>query len=157
MHPAPTVIATLCVLACSAAIAAEDRAMPDATQLKAMEARFAPVEVRVDVSYLPPNERAALQRLIEASRYIDSLFMRQRSPGNEATLLQLLADSTPLGRARLDYFMLNRGPWSELDEDRLFVPGAAAKPPGGNFYPAGSTREEVDEWMKTLQGEQHAA
>ncbi len=83
--------------------------------------------------------------------------MRQRWAGNESTLLQLLADDTPLGRARLSYFLLNKGPWSELDEDRLFVPGAGAKPPGGNFYPAGATREEVDAWMKTLQGAQHAA
>lgn len=157
MRLAPTVIAALCALACTAAVAAEDRAVPDAAQLQSMEARFAPVDVRVDVSDLPPNERAALQRLIEASRYIDSLFMRQRSPGNEATLIQLLADNTPQGRARLSYFMLNRGPWSELDEDRLFVPGAGAKPPGGNFYPAGSTREEVDAWMKTLQGAQRDA
>ena len=83
--------------------------------------------------------------------------MRQRWPGNESTLLQLLADETPLGRARLSYFLLNKGPWSELDEDRVFVPGAGAKPPGGNFYPAGATREEVDAWMKSLQGAQHAA
>lgn len=157
MRLAPAVIAALCALACTAGTAAENRAVPDAAQLKSMEARFAPVDVRVDVSDLPPNERAALERLIEASRYIDSLFMRQRSPGNEATLIQLLADDTQQGRARLSYFMLNRGPWSELDEDRLFVPGAGAKPPGGNFYPAGSTREEVDAWMKTLQGAQREA
>jgi len=121
-----------------------------------MEARYAPVDVRVDVSYLPAEERAALVRLIEASRYIDALFVRQRWPGNESTLWRLLEDQTPAGRARLSYFMLNKGPWSELDEDRVFVPGAAAKPPGGNFYPAGSTKEEVDTWMKTLQGAQHA-
>ena len=57
-------------------------------------------------------------RLIQASRYIDALFVRQRSAGLESTLLQLLSDETPLGRARLSYFLLNKGPWSELDEDR---------------------------------------
>jgi hypothetical protein len=156
MRLAPTVIAALCALAGTAA-AANEQPMPDAAQLESMEARFAPVDVQVDVSYLPAEERAALVRLIEASRYIDALFLRQRSPGLEATLLQLLADDTPLGRARLSYFLLNRGPWSELDEDRLFVPGAGAKPPGGNFYAAGATRDEVDAWMKTLQGEQRDA
>jgi peptidase M49-like protein len=156
MRLVPTVIGAVCALACTAGIAADNRAVPDAAQLKSMEARFAPVDVRVDVSYLPAEERAALVRLIEASRYIDALFVRQRWPGNESTLLQLLEDETPAGRARLSYFKLNKGPWSELDEDRVFVPGAAAKPPGGNFYPAGSTKEEVDAWMKTLQGAQHA-
>jgi hypothetical protein len=156
MRLVPTVIAAVCAVACTAGTAAENQAVPDAAQLKAMEARYAPVDVRVDVSYLPAEERAALVRLIEASRYIDALFVRQRWPGNESTLWRLLEDQTPAGRARLSYFMLNKGPWSELDEDRVFVPGAAAKPPGGNFYPAGSTKEEVDTWMKTLQGAQHA-
>jgi hypothetical protein len=157
MRFAPTVIAALCALACATATAADTRTLPAAAQLKSMEARFAPVEVRVDVSELPAQERTALVRLIEASQYIDALFMRQRWPGNESTLLRLLADETPAGRARLSYFMLNKGPWSELDEDRVFVPGAATKPPGGNFYPAGATREEVDGWMKSLMGAQHAA
>ena len=157
MRFAPTVIAALCALACASTTAADTRTLPDAAKLKSMEARFAPVEVRVDVSDLPAQERTALVRLIEASQYIDALFMRQRWPGNESTLLQLLADETPAGRARLSYFMLNRGPWSELDENQVFVPGAATKPPGGNFYPAGATREEVDGWMKSLSGAQHAA
>jgi hypothetical protein len=157
MRLAPTVITALCALACATATAADTRTLPDAAQLKSMEARFAPVEVRVDVADLPAEERVALVRLIEASQYIDALFMRQRWPGNEATLLQLLADETPAGRARLSYFVLNKGPWSELDEDRVFVPGAATKPPGANFYPAGATREEVDTWMKSLTGAQHAA
>src|SRR5262245_19549944 len=155
MRLALTVMAALCALAGPAV--AKEQPMPDAAELKSMQARFAPVDVTVDVSYLPAEERAALVRLIQASRYIDALFVRQRSAGLESTLLQLLSDATPLGRARLSYFLLNKGPWSELDEDRLFVPGAGAKPPGGNFYPAGSTREEVDTWMKTLQGEQSAA
>jgi hypothetical protein len=157
MRFAPTVITALCAFACASATAADTRTVPDAAKLKSMEARFAPVEVRVDVSDLPAGERTALVRLIEASQYIDALFMRQRWPGNEKTLLQLLADDTPAGRARLSYFMLNKGPWSELDEDQVFVPGAATKPPHGNFYPAGATREEVDAWMKSLTGAQHAA
>ncbi|HKU13056.1 MAG TPA: hypothetical protein VJQ52_01600 [Steroidobacteraceae bacterium] len=159
MRFAPRMVSVLCALAwsCTAFAAADNQSVPDAAQLEAMEARFAPVDVRVDVSALPAGERAALTRMIEAARYIDALFMHQRSPGNESTLLQLLTNETPLGRARLSYFLLNKGPWSELDADRLFVPGAGAKPPGGNFYPAGSTREEVDAWMKTLQGADHAA
>ena len=86
MRLVPTVIAAVCALACTAGNAADNRAVPDAAQLKAMEARFAPVDVRVDVSFLPAEERAALVRLIEASRYIDALFVRQRWAGNESTL-----------------------------------------------------------------------
>jgi Peptidase family M49 len=136
---------------------ADDAAVPDARQLEAMQARFAPVDVRVDVSALPSNERDALVRMIQASRYVDALFMRQRSAGNEALLLTLLADESPLGRARLDYFLLNKGPWSELDEDRPFLPGIAAKPQGANFYPANATRDEIDAWMKSLPESERGA
>ena len=72
-------------------------------------------------------------------------------------LLELLADTTPLGRARLDYFLLNKGPWSELDEDRVFVPGAGPKPEGANFYPPATTRDEIDAWMKALPEAQRSA
>jgi hypothetical protein len=130
---------------------------PDAAALRKMSARFAPVEIRVDLSALPRGERAALTRLIEASRYVDALFMRQRSASNEAWLLGLLDDRSDLGRARLDYFLLNKGPWSELDEDRPFLPGAPEKPKGGNFYPADATRDEIDAWMKTLPDAQRGA
>ena len=128
--------------------------LPNPEQLAAQSARFAPVEVRVDVSGLPAQEQAVLAKLVEASRYVDALFLRQRSAGNEALLLQLLSDQTALGRARLDYFLLNKGPWSELDEDRAFLPGVSVKPPNANFYPADATREQIDAWMQGLPQQQ---
>jgi Peptidase family M49 len=131
---------------------------PDASELAEMSARLAPVDVTVDLTTLPENERAALTKLIEASRYVDALFVRQRSAINEALLLELLADVSPLGRARLDYFLLNKGPWSELDEDKPFLPGVAPKPQAANFYPTDTTRAEVETWMKSLPAaEQQAA
>lgn len=151
----------LAALACSCVLAgaavADDSSLPDAARLQAMGARFAPVDVRVDLTRLPDNERAALARMVQASLYIDALFMRQRSASNEALLLKLMADPTPLGRARLDYFMINRGPWSELDEDRPFLPGVGEKSASANFYPANATREEIDAWMNAQPEAQRAA
>src|SRR3954469_5261425 len=94
-----------------------------APQLQSMQARFAPVDIRVDLKSLSENDRKVLAKLIEASRYIDALFMRQRSATNEAQLLALIADKSALGQARLNYFILSKGPWSDLDEDRPFLPG----------------------------------
>lgn len=130
--------------------------LPDPARLAALSQRFAPVEVKVDLSTLPAHERAALAKLVEASRYVDALFMRQRSAGNDALLFQLLSDQSALGRARLDYFLLNKGPWSELDEDRPFLPGVAAKSQSANFYPADATREQIDSWMQGLPQAQKA-
>lgn len=149
-------LALTCAVTPCAAFA-DGQSLPDAAELKAMQDRFAPVQIKVDLSQLPEGERAVVAKLVEASRVVDALFMRQRSPVNEALLLRLLEDETPLGRARLSYFLLNKGPWSELDQDRPFLPGASAKPPGANFYPANATREQVEAWMQSLPDAERSA
>ncbi|MGE3403129.1 MAG: hypothetical protein AB7K63_11105 [Vicinamibacterales bacterium] len=115
-----------------------------------MTARFAPVDLTADISALPENERQALAKLIEASKVIDALFLRQAWSGNEALLLDLVRDTSDLGRARLHYFLVNKGPWSALDENEPFVPGVPAKPESANFYPAGATKAEVEAWINGL-------
>ncbi|MEW5848649.1 MAG: hypothetical protein AB2A00_07530 [Myxococcota bacterium] len=129
---------------------AADAALPDEKQLRTMSARFAPVDLVVDVSTLPANEQKALARMVEAARVMDALFLRQVWAGNETMLLGLLGDSSPLGRARTDYFLLNMGPWSRLDHAAPFIPGAPIKPEGANFYPSDATKAEVEAWLKAL-------
>ncbi len=111
---------------------------------------FAPVELAVDVSSLPPNEQRALGKLVEAARLMDTLFLRQDWAGNEPLLLALAQDSSPSGRAMLRAFLTNKGPWDRLDHNRPFVAGAPPKPPQANFYPADATKAEVEAWMKSL-------
>jgi hypothetical protein len=130
---------------------------PDAAALRRADARFAPVDLRVDLSRLPPSERAALAKLVEAARVMDALFLRQVWAGNEALLLELTRDETPLGRARLAAFLRYKGPWSRLDEDRALVPGVPPKPPEANFYPAGATKQDVERWLAALPAPERAA
>jgi hypothetical protein len=122
----------------------------DAAQLQRMTARFAPVDLKVDVSKLPENEQRALARMIQAARLMDALFLRQVWAGNETLLLDLVKDTSPLGRERLHAFLLDKGPWSRLDEARAFIPGVPAKPEGGNFYPADASKEDIERWVKSL-------
>ena len=135
---------------------AQESSVPDLQQLKTMTARFAPVDLSADVRSMPANERQALARLVEAGKVMDTLFLRQVWAGNETMLLDLLQDTSELGRARLHYFLINKGPWSRLDENALFIPGAPKKPERANFYPAGATKEEVEAWSATLSGAQRA-
>ena len=123
---------------------------PETQKLEAMAARFARVDLTADVSALPGNERQALAKLVEAAKLFDALFLRQVWEGNPAMLLDLAGDDSPLGRARRHYFLINKGPWSRLDGNQPFIPGAPEKPEPANFYPAGATKEEVDAWFKTL-------
>jgi hypothetical protein len=123
---------------------------PDAARLRQLEAQYAPVDLRVDLSGLPEGEKRALAKLVEASRLMDAIFLRQAWAGNEALLLELLGDESPLGRSRLAYFLRNKGPWDRLNGERPFIPGVPQRPAAANFYPADATREEVEAWMKGL-------
>jgi hypothetical protein len=135
--------------ALAGAVAAQSH-VPDAAQLKTMAARFAPVDLTANIAALPANERQALAKLVEAAKIMDALYLRQVWAGNESMLLDLVRDSSEVGRARLHYFLINKGPWSRLDHDEVFIPGAPPKVPQANFYPAGAKKEEVEAWLKTL-------
>jgi hypothetical protein len=129
--------------------------MPDLNQLTQMSARFAPVTLKYDAAALSAGDRQALLKLVEAARVLNYLFLDQLWSGNRELYAKLLRDRTPLGRARLRYFWLNKGPWSDLDDHAAFIPGVPArKPPGANFYPPGMTREEFEAWVKALPAPQ---
>ena len=128
---------------------------PGLAQLQKMTARFAPTPLRVDTSKLSSGDRQALVKLIEAGRTMDDVFMVQHWSGNPALYSRLQKDKTPLGRARLQYFWLNKGPWSFLDNFRVFLPGVPAeKPRGANFYPDDMTRQEFETWIASLSKEE---
>jgi hypothetical protein len=119
--------------------------------------RFAPVEIGADISTLAESERRALSRLVDAARIMDALFLRQVWAGNDTMLQRLARDTSERGRARLRAFLVNKGPWSRLDADAPFVPGAPEKPRGGNFYPIGATRADVQGWLESLPEEERSA
>lgn len=128
---------------------------PDAKQLESMAARFAGVELRVDISKLSAGDRKALVSLIQASRILNDIFMEQLWSGNKAEYQKLKKDASLLGRARLNYFWINKGPWSDLDEHKSFLPGVPEKKlPGANFYPEDLDQEEFESWVKTLKPEE---
>jgi hypothetical protein len=125
--------------------------MPDAPQLQQMAARFAPTDIGTDLSKLSPADRQVLAKLVEASKIVDAIFLRQVWGGNDAMLMDLARDESELGRARLHYFFINKGPWSRLDHNAPFVPGAPAhKPEAANFYPGGASKAEIETWLKSL-------
>jgi hypothetical protein len=128
--------------------------MPDLAKLNSMIARFVPVEIAADISHLPISERQALARMVQAGWIMDALFLRQVWAGNEALLLKLLQDESPLGKARLHYFMTNKGPWSRLDHNQPFVSEAPAKPESANFYPPGVSKKQLEDWLTALSPEE---
>ena len=122
-----------------------------------MSPLFAKVEIGTSLDTLPDNERRALAAIIAAAKVMDAIFLEQVWAGNPSLLLELSNDTTARGQARLNFFLVNKGPWSRLQDNQRFVPGVPPKPKGANYYPADATREEIEQWIEGLANEQRAA
>ena len=116
----------------------------------AMTPLFAPVDIGADISSLPPSERAALARIIDAARVMDALFLEQVWAGNPSLLLALQGERDARNRARRAFFLVNKGPWSRVEDNRAFIPGVPPKPEGAAYYPPDATRDEVAAWIDGL-------
>jgi hypothetical protein len=102
-----------------------------------------------DHSLLDARETRVLAELIEASRPIADIFLRQVSEKNPALRRRLTSEAAHKldGAAdALDYFRINAGPWDRLAGNAPFI-GTAPKPPGAGFYPADLTKDEFERWV----------
>jgi len=146
-------LTALCVLVPSAAFAQKKGGAQSGgpAELNAKIRRFAPTVITADTSGLSAGDRRALAKIVEAARLFDPLFLRQVWSGNVALKQKLEADKSPLGRARLHYFMINDGPWSQLDENIAFLPDVPhEKPATAAHYPDDMTKQEFESWVATL-------
>merc|ERR1711971_169057 len=114
--------------------------------LRRKVAQFIPVAITSSTK-LTNGEKKVLDLLIEASSHLDPIFNRQVWKGYEELRDQLDADKTPLGKAKLDYFDIMRGPWDRQDHQKPFAVDFA-KPIGAGFYPEDLDEEKLSKYIK---------
>ena len=133
----------LIVAACTPAAEAPADTRADGYDMAASRDTIATVEMAPDTSYLTAEERQVVGKLIEASRLMSEIYLRQRNAQNPA----LRAEIAAAGNADvLDMFDRNFGPWDEGADLRPFY-GTTAMPDGAGFWPTDLTREELDEYL----------
>ena len=120
------------------------------TSLEAKIRRFAPTPLTADAASLTPGDRQALAKIIAAAKYFDPLYRRQIWSGNDSLQKKLEADKSVAGRERLHYFLINAGPWSQLDSNEPFIDGVVPRPPQANLYPEDMTKDEFNSWLAGL-------
>jgi hypothetical protein len=121
-------------------------------------ARLPLTTIDYDRSMLKDSDRPVLDKLIEASRHMDAIFLRQVSEENPALRAQLaqgVADAKFGASDALLLFDAMKGPWDRIDESRPFI-GSKPKPPGAGFYPADLTKAEFEAFV-TAHPDQKAA
>ncbi|RIV89252.1 dipeptidyl-peptidase 3 family protein [Aurantiacibacter zhengii] len=137
-------LATAPVALLAACTAATEQAEVGGYDMAASRASIADVEMAPDTSYLTAEERQVVNLLIEASGYMDEIYLRQRG-GDLPTVREEIAQS---GNAEiLDMFDRNFGPWDAVDDNHPFY-GETEWPEGAGFYPADLTREEFDAYLE---------
>ena len=121
------------------ALSAAD-ASPDVAQRLA---KWKPVEMPWTGAGLSPRERRMVDKLVEACRYLESVYWRQSDP-QALALYQSLAGKTGERERQLRRLLwLNGSRYDLIDENRPFV-GAEPMPPGRALYPPGLTRADLE-------------
>ncbi len=127
----------------------------DGYDLNAQYAKLAVIDMAPDTSYLNAEERDVVNLLIQASSYMDEIYLRQRYAQNP----QLRQTISRVRRADRDLLvtMFDRyyGVWDDLAEFHPFW-GADPLPEGAGFYPTDLTREEFDAYLAAHPGEKAA-
>jgi len=121
-------------------VAAEIEVVTPSYDVAAQYAKFAEVPMNVDTSFLSPSEKAVVNKLIEASRYLSEIYLRQRGTNYPELRNEIKTKGT---EAQLKMFDLHFGPCDGLEDDALFY-GETPCPKGGGFYPADITTEEFE-------------
>lgn len=100
--------------------------------------KYTDFTLTTDISTLSDNEKKMIPLLIEASKEMDKVFMKQAyGSGNLKSTLDEKASR---------FFDINYGPWDRLDGNTSFVDGVSEKPLGANFYPKDMTKQEFEAW-----------
>lgn len=148
--------------------------------------RYAPVSLSAELTGLTDADREALVLLIKAAAIMDEIFCLQVWCSNPVLQdwLKEHADTSQLDKLKWMYYVINKSPWSSLDENEAFLTTADSaikllpeatrpvagwkgleykaafpllKPPGANFYPPDMDKVEFELWKTSLTEDQQQA
>ncbi len=108
--------------------------------------QYAPHDMTADLSALSDEDRAVLDLLVDGSRNMDEIFLRQVWADNPKLRADLERSTAPNSDAARAYFAINFGPWDRLDEMRPFI-GDLEHPPGAGYYPIDAVQEEIEAYL----------
>jgi hypothetical protein len=118
-------------------------------------ARWKPVVMPFHSEGLTPNDIKVVQKLVEATRYLEDIYWRQGDPEGLA-LFQKLAGSRHAEDMRVRHFLLiNGGHYDLLDGNQPFI-GTDPYRPGRGFYPAALAREQIEQYVQQHPGQKDA-
>ncbi|MCO5554761.1 hypothetical protein L7F22_008295 [Adiantum nelumboides] len=146
--------------------------------------RYAHVDIKAELSTIRSGDLQALLQIIQACQILEKIFLKQVWPTNLKLKdwLKKQQKESELSKLLYSYFLINKTPWSCLDENEAFMTTAdsaiceahaalkgpyksiqyraafpSLKPAGANFYPPDMDRGEFELWIKDLNEADQAA
>ena len=110
-------------------------------------AKFREVRMPFHAEGLSAREQKLVEKLVDASRYLEEIFWQQSDPEGLTLYQSLRNRSRPQDENLRRYLWINASRFDLIDENKPFV-GSEPMPPGRGFYPKGLTRARIEQYVK---------
>jgi len=131
----------------SAAKGAESAGMHVVPDLDQRLAKFRRVEMPFHSASLTAREVKMVDKLVDASRYLEQIYWRQIDPDGLTLYESLASSQNPQDEMLRRYLWINASRFDLLEDNQPFV-GTTPIPPGRGFYPQNLTREQIAQYVK---------
>jgi len=131
----------------SAAKGAESAGMQVVPDLDQRLAKFRRVEMPFHSTGLTARELKMVDKLVDASRYLEEIYWRQIDPDALTLYESLAASKNSRDETLRRYLWINASRFDLFDDNKPFV-GATPMPPGRGFYPQNLTRQQIEQYVK---------
>ena len=129
--------------------------MPIVPDVEQRLAKFSPTTLEADLSALSAEDRKVLDLLVQASRHMNEIFLRQVWAGNPAMREEMKSWNGKDAEAARQYYALNFGPWDRLDAVKPFI-GTKPHPEGAGYYPEDMTKQDFEAWVEKHPADKEA-
>jgi len=131
----------------SAARGAASNGMPVAPDLAQRLEKFRRVAIPFHSTGLTAREKQLVEKLVDASRYLEDIFWQQSDPEGLTLYQSLVTSKNPRDQQLRHYLWINASRFDLIEQNRPFV-GIAPMPPGRGFYPEGLTRQQIEQYVR---------
>jgi hypothetical protein len=131
----------------SAAKGAESAGMQVAPDLDQRLAKFRRVAMPFHSAGLTAREVKMVNKLVDASCYLEEIYWRQIDPDGLTPYQALAASQNPRDEKLRRYLWINASRFDLLDDNKPFV-GTTPMSPGRGFYPQNLSREQIEHYVK---------
>jgi hypothetical protein len=115
--------------------------------LNAQVAKYKTVRMPFNAAGLTARERQMINKLVQASQYLEYIYWRQSDPEAITLYQQLTGSRYPQDEKLRRLLFINAGRFDQLENNQPFI-GTEPMPPGRGFFPPGLTREQIEHYVK---------